>query len=265
MLLFLLTLLSAKAELFIIDKEYSSAKKTLENYLTTSGYSFQETDHKIFKIYFDTPELKYLKQNGFICYQALQYLSRKKNKIKYKETIAYTKDSNVTSIFSVKHYNNIKTFEGKHPLLTLVKRKERKYFMDQLKVDGMKYPMRLKEIVQVSKISHHYEIFLHTKKVGNISLNKILSSSLDRETEFLILETDMEKHQSVRDTFNIDNQNNLTTEYSLAFKEMQKNINLFSFTLRYPYLVNLFYAIFFALLGVLTIFLLYRKRLLASN
>ncbi|NOR54964.1 MAG: hypothetical protein GQ531_02030 [Sulfurovum sp.] len=252
---------------FIIKKEFSVIKKEIDNYLATKKYNAKQTDDKILEMYFDVPELNYLKQNGMIRYRAVEYRSKKKNKIKYRESIAYTLDGNTTSTFSVKHYNNIKSMQEKHPMLTLVKRKERQVFLNQLHQDGVKYPMRLKKIVQVSKVVHTLAVENNSNKIANISISQVEASALDQETNYvmLTLETDNTTNVSKEIKNLLGLQAIAKTEYQLAFDEMNNNVFLFYWILRYPYLINLLYGLGFGLIGFMLIFLLFRKRLMFND
>ncbi len=121
------------------------------------------TQAKTLEIYFDTPELFNLKHGSSIKYQAVSYLSKKKKKIKYNENIIYTYDINKTKVFPVKHYNSVKSIEEKHPLLALVKRKDREIFMTVLKNDGLIYPLKLKYILEVVDSNATYKELFKSK------------------------------------------------------------------------------------------------------
>ncbi len=250
--------------LFVVEKSFTEVQKGIKEYLSTTNYTVKERDDKIFEIYFDLPELSYLKQNGYIRYKAVQYLTKKKQKKKYIENIEYSLDGNSTYSFPVKHYNSVKTFEEKHPLLRLAKRKERQSFLDKLKQDGVEYPMRLKEIVQVSKLVHTFELSTRASKAGSIRINKIKASALNSETEFLMLEIDLKSNPTLINDLSIilgiQDKNNVDNEYAITFKQMKKNVSLFYWILRYPYLVNLLYGISYGFFGLLIVFFLFKKR-----
>jgi len=247
--------------LFIVEKDFLEAEKIIQNYLSKKVYTIKERDDKIVEIYFDVPELLYLKQNGYVRYKAVAYLSKKKKRVKYKESIDYSLDNHSSYTFSVKHYKNIKTFEEKHPLLGLVKRKERQDFLDKLHNSGIKYPTRLKEIVRVSKLTHTFEI---NNSLETIHISKIEASAFDTKTGFILLETDVNNQRLIDELINIlhiKDQKAIDNEYLIAFKEMEKNVGLFYWILKYPYLVNLLYAAGFGLFGLLIIYILFGRRL----
>ena len=117
--------------------------------LTLSAFANDDT----LEVYFDTPNLHLLENNALLKYKAVKYLSKKRQKIKYNESIIYISKAQKKHTFSVKHYNNVKFVEEKHPLLALIKRKDRELFTTLLKNDGIKYPMKLKYIFEITKNS----------------------------------------------------------------------------------------------------------------
>jgi len=126
---------------------------------------------KTLTIYFDTPELALLKNHSSIKYQTKEYTS-KKGKLKYKESIIYSYDKNKTQTFKVKHYNTVKSPEEKHPLLALVKRKDRPLLISTLKQNGITYPLKLKYIFKTSDTNKTYPQLYkqHTKNTMLFSL-----------------------------------------------------------------------------------------------
>lgn len=127
------------------------------------------------EIYFDTQDLYCLKNNTVLKYQAIKYLSKKRKKEKYDETIIYIDKMQKKHLFKVKHYNKVKFIEEKHPLLSLVKRKDRKTFAALLEKDGIKYPMKLKYVLQSYRKSnlqidekHEYKILFEKNKKDDI-------------------------------------------------------------------------------------------------
>ncbi len=260
---------AASHHLFIAEKSFSDVTKSIEIYLSTKNYSIKETNDKVFEIYFDLPELSYLKKNGYIRYKAVQYHSKKKNKKKYRENIEYSPDGNRTYTFPVKHYNSVKTFEEKHPLLHLIKRKERQHFIDRLKQNGVKYPMRLKEILQVSKLVHTFELYSDTHTAGSIYISKVRASAFGNDTKFIMLEIDTQNSQRVMDDLHdllgIRDKNNTHNEYVIAYEEMKKHVGLFYWIVRYPYLINLLYGAGFGLIGLMIIFFMFGKRLKGAS
>jgi len=158
-------------------------------------------------IYFDTPNLYLLENNLTLNYQAKKYIS-KKNKIKYKESITYISKSQEKHIFKVKHYNNVKFIEEKHPLISLIKRKDREVFLNTLKKDGIKYPLKLKYVFEIYQ------------------------------------------------KLNVEN-----SRYRVLFDKRKIVEPFFNIKFQYPFLVNLLYAISSALIGLLIIFIFFRKRI----
>lgn len=268
--LFFLTLasyLNAKPNYFLIEgKDFVEVKQIIEKHLSTKSYKVEKTDDKLLEIYFDTPELFYLRNEGYIRYKAVEYFSKKK-KVKYKENIEYALSNN-NQTFSVKHYNSVKTFEEKHPLLSLVKRKERQAFLDKLKNDGIEYPMRLKKVVHVSKFVQTYVINTKKDKLGIISIYKVKASAYESEIYFTMLKIDIVKNKllidDLKNILDIKDEKKISHEYFMVFEQMEKNVGLFYWILRYPYLVNLLYAMGFGIFGLLIVFVLFKKRLISK-
>lgn len=119
----------------------------------------------VLEIYFDTPDLYLLKNDLILKYQAKEYISKKKNKIKYYESIIYISKSKEKHTFKAKHYNSVKSIEEKHPLLSLVKRADRKLFMDLLHKDGIEYPMKLKYVLENNRYSKEKPNDVHSYKM----------------------------------------------------------------------------------------------------
>lgn len=113
----------------------------------------KEIHNDVLEVFFDTPSLYLLKHDMSLKYQAEQYVSKKKKKIKYHELIIYKSLDQKKHTFKVKHYKNVKSKEEKHPLLSMIKRKDRKLFMNMLQKNGIKYPMKLKYIFENVKKS----------------------------------------------------------------------------------------------------------------
>ncbi|RLA76306.1 MAG: hypothetical protein DRG78_19255 [Epsilonproteobacteria bacterium] len=129
------------------------------------------TQAKTLEIYFDTPDLFNLKNGSSVKYQAVSYISKKKKKIRYHENIIYTYDTNKTKIFPVKHYNSVKSVEEKHPLLALVKRKDRELFMTVLKNNGLTYPLKLRYILETIDSNATYKELFKVKSKDNYLFN----------------------------------------------------------------------------------------------
>ena len=149
----LLALPAMAATTYKIESDFITFKKKLEKLLLESGYQLKTTKKNELSLYFDTPGLSILENNGYLYYHAHEYLS-KKNKKKYRETIKYSNNGSVISDFMVKHYKSVKSIQEKHPLIALVKRKQRPLFMKTLRATGIKYPMKLNYIFDVFGCNH---------------------------------------------------------------------------------------------------------------
>ena len=176
-------------------------------------------------VFFDTPELSILKNDGYLKYVAKEYKT-KKNKLKYTETIEL-KYNTIHRSIPVKQYNNIKMIEGKHALFSLVKREFRNEFKNILQQSGIKYPMRIKLIYRVSKIKNTYDLFFRNNKIDTF-------------------------------TKNLNDENN---EYVTIYKYLKSKVNFLSLKLSYPNILNLLSALLTGLMGLIIIKLLFNKRL----
>lgn len=165
----------------------------------------------VLEIYFDTPKLYLLKNDISLKYEAVKYLSKKKNKVKYNESIIFTTKDKKLHTFKVKHYNSVKYFEEKHPLLSLVKRKDRQLFIQLLKNNGIKYPMKLKYVFER--------------------------------------------------TYSSDDSSKKEHQYKKLVTEKINDDKFFKIKFKYPYFVNLFYALSIGFIGIAIIMVFYRKRL----
>jgi len=135
----------------------------------------KEIDNNVLEVFFDTPTLYLLKHDLSLKYQAEQYISKKKKKKKYHELIIYNSLDQKKHTFKVKHYKNVESMEEKHPLLSMIKRKDRKFFMDMLQKDGIEYPMKLKYIFEnvekstnENNVSNTYQSLFKQKNDSNL-------------------------------------------------------------------------------------------------
>ena len=111
--------------------------------LTAISVFATNTSNDMVEVFYDTPNL-FLHKNHIILKYVATKNKTKKGKIKYDEKIIYISKNHTKTIFKVKHYNSVKTIEDKHPLLSLLKRKDRASFFNLLNQDAITYPMRLK-------------------------------------------------------------------------------------------------------------------------
>ena len=200
-------------------------------------------------VYFDTPELLLLKNSGYLSYSAKEYMS-KKDKLKYDEEIEFNY-KNKKLIVPVKHYKNSKTLEGKHPLMSLVKRKYREVLTDELKNSEINQPMRIKPIFNVSKIVDSYKIVSDSNETLTLESHTIFSNSFDNELNFTL--------------YYISSESNEKNEYSVYYDYFDEKVDFLSLRLNYPELVNLAYVFFLGLIAMATVFILFRNRLRKSN
>jgi len=151
--------------------------KVLVIVLVLSSYLFGN----ILEVYFDTPKLYLLDNNLTLKYKVEEYTS-KKNKLKYKENIIFIDKNQKLYNFKVKHYKTVKSIEEKHPLLSLVKRRDRKTFISLLKNNGIVYPMKLKYVLKVSNIASSLDENVNYKK--NFEAKKQQDSFFDLKFKY---------------------------------------------------------------------------------
>lgn len=109
-----------------------------------------EMSQKSSIVYFDTPDWYLLEHNMSLKYQRIPYLSKKRQKVKFFETIEYHVGSQKKHVFAVKHPKRVQSIQEKHPLLSLIKREERERFVQLLEHNGIHTPMRLKYVLQTT-------------------------------------------------------------------------------------------------------------------
>jgi hypothetical protein len=247
-----------------LNENTKDSISNLENYLNKNGYSFTKKSEKTFTIYFDTPELILYTQDLHISYNAIAYLSKKKKKEKYKETITYKDKKGILNSFKVKHYNSVKTLEGKHPLLHIIKRNQRKLFIEKLNANNIIYPLQLKSIMEVSKIIQSYSIVKNNKILATIHLNKVQINTLNHKINTNILHIESGYNITLKDKlfslFQIIPTEINNTEYIFLFDILKHKINFILYILKYPYLITLMYSFIFLLFGLIFIFIFFRKR-----
>jgi len=260
------------------DIDTSALKPTLLQLIKSHGYKYRKNTGKLFEMYFDSPELNLLNKNQSLRYQAREYTS-KKNKIKYHEEIQLLTKSNGQIVYPVKHYKRAKEYEGKHLLIGMIKRKVRSKFTNDLKVNGINYPLRLRTVFSVSKILDAYEIFDNNLPVGTIVVTdfetssqknkiyfsevKVIPSSLTGNFDKLeFIYSDLKKQYETP----LDIKNNETkSEYSKIFQNMEEQVRFFHFRLKHPYAVYLLYSAFIVLIGLALVKLLFWNRFLTSK
>lgn len=269
-LLFLFLLVDvAFANLCEFKEESEVAIEKIEKFIGASGFSSSKNAKRHFKIYYDTPELYFLGSESSINYAGEGYKS-KKGKQKFYENIVLTHVNN-KDFFSVKHYKNINGFEEKHPLLVLVKRKDREQFVQELKALGIKYPMRLKKIFKVSDITNSMSIKYKGDDIASLDIHNllILNNKQDVVKKLIGFEVNEELFSKIPDKkknellnyINGKIQCNEETEYKTLFLHMENNVDYFRFLLKYPYLMNLLYSISFAFIGGALLKVLFWRRM----
>jgi hypothetical protein len=257
---------------FILEENTQEVEATLASLLLSE--SFQVTSKKIrsYEIYFDSPELYFFLDDGSLRYRAVEYLSKKKKNRKYHEHVQFTSSGGIAFEYPVKHYGRLKSPEEKHNLLGLIKRGDREAFIVRLEKEGIKYPLRIKEVFHIAKITDIYELSRNQQVFASIQLDSVTLLVFDQELDFFIFNIQLD--EGVVRSFPDDIQesifsitsslgtflsalavsadsSDIVTEYTLLFSYMKNHTTLFNWFFQYPYLPRLLYAIGFSLAGLL--------------
>jgi len=268
-LLVFLTDIAFAEKLCVVNENSKIVLEDIENFIKENGLTSSKNITRQFNIYFDTPELHLLNSDLSLNYVGEGYKS-KKNKQKFHEKIALN-ISNITNFYSVKHYNNIKGFEEKHPLLVLVKRKERPKFLSDLKGLGVKYPMRLKEIFKASDIISSIKMEYMGETIGFANVHEILLSGQDQELVRAVIGFNIDnelftkipeiKKDVILEYINDKVGCNDNILYKNLFLQMDGEVSYFRALLKYPYLMNLIYSIILTLIGLVIVKVLFWNRM----
>ncbi len=255
---------------FELTVDITSIQKIIESSFQGSRYQFKKSSARSAGVYFDTPELSLLRQSGYLRIDAVEYQS-KKGKTKFHETIQYSRLGKTEYNLEVKHYNRVKSFEGKHPLLGLVKRKERSGFLEVLNTDGFIHPLRFKQIAKLTRISYIYKISLNGIHVVNISVHEIKTAALNQESTFNIISLRSNGSQKGNESFKklsavllkalkIQKDDIFDNEYSVLHHQLKIKTPYFDWLLCYPFLINLLYSLFIGLFGLIFICLVLQRK-----
>jgi hypothetical protein len=249
----------------------------IQQILTTiPNTQLQYTLHREFQIFYDTPELFLLKNNGSLSFLAQEKTSVR-NKQKFNRSINY-QFQQYALILPVKHYKRVKTISDKNPLLFLVKRGDRKQLIQQLALHGIKQPMRLKKIFNTSKHIHKYQLFAQDfkTKLLDIRLIDYFSQVFNSDFQLSILSIQAQPALQKNPQINVLIQkklkqisNNLQlplsidtkNDYQLIYNQMKKKKQILDTIIRHPSWYKLFIAIITALAGLILIKLFFWNRI----
>ena len=268
-LLFLVVNNAFAENICVRDKGNIAAQEGLENYFSANGFDVSEDISRQYKIYFDTPELLLLNSDYSLRFLGTEYHS-KKSKQKFHEFVEFFSGQNQQDVFSVKHYKNVESLEEKHPLIFLVKRKERSQFLEKIKNSGVKYPQRLREVFQASDIVRKVAIDYEGISIGFIESHEMIVISQEKEIPLSLLELKLNQElisklpadikemiKGYTDEIRCD----YDTEYKVLFSIMEDEIDYFELRLAHPYFINLLFAFSLALIGVFVLKILFWGRL----
>lgn len=265
--------------------EPSELESNLIYLIQTNGYTYKKNSRRQLEMYFDTPELFFLKNKFCLKYQAKEYLSKKNNK-KYNEKIEFYTE-NDQFIYPVKHYKRAKSPEDKHPFLGMVKRKDRQTLIKGLQIAGVKYPLRLKKIFTVSKLINSYSIFNKNEQIGTITLGHVESTTQKNRVPFNEIRVDINRdkgnyeRKTASDLYVIyyklenlyDNTlsgiefygNNGKNDYPIIFQLLKEKIPFFHFELKYPSIIHFVYSALTTLIGLIIIKILFWNRFFSAS
>ena len=252
-----------------INTEYVTVQEDMERFFSANGFDVSRERSREFKIYFDTPELLLLNSGYSLRFLGAGYHS-KKLKQKFLEFIELFSGQNRGDRFAVKHYKNVESLEGKHPLLFLVKRKERVNFSEKIQGLGVTYPLRLKEIFQVSTIIHKTSIGYAGSIVGFIAEHEMIVRSHHEEIPLTLLEFKLNHeligrlstdHRQMILQYADSVRCDTNTEYHFLFSRMNDEVRYFQLRLAHPYFMNLLYVCSLALIGICILKIIFWKRL----
>jgi len=251
--------------------EPSEFESNLTGLIKSHGYTYQKKIQRKFEIYFDTPEFLFRQKQHCLTYQVDEYVS-KKNKLKYHEEIKfYTEKGKV--VYPVKHYNRAQSYEGKHPFLGMVKKKDRQRLINDLKAAGVLYPMRLKMTFNVSKIIHSYAIFEKDTPIGTVILEIVESAAQKDTVLFSDILVDLTKSDPIyhelknqyKGVLVINTPNNTTNGYATLFELMEEQVRFLSFKLKYPWMIHYLYAALIIVVGLIVIKILFWNRVFVTR
>ena len=256
---------------YLVSGDISTLNQAVESSALSSETILNKSIVRSAGVYFDTPEFQLLENGAFLRFDAIEYLSKKKNKSKFQETVHYSSKRHPNYKMGVKHYNSVKTFEGKHPLLGVIKRKERSAFLAALESDGIPQPLRLKELSKLSRVSSVYKLSAEDIDLGELVVSEIRLEAFGRQIDFNMINIQLTAGQlsdphvisfssSLLKALSVSNDKAFDNEYELVYSQLESQVLFFKWLLKYPFLVNLFYSIAIGFLGALVIWWVYKTR-----
>ena len=255
---------------YLGTSEVESLRKAARSSIRNSGFKEKKAISRSAGVYFDTPEFGLLDKGSYLRFDAQEYRA-KKNKMKFHELVQYSSKNYPDYPLGVKHYKSVKSFEGKHPLLGLVKRKERGAFLEALEKDGFDKPLRLKEIAKLSRVSNLYQMSIGDIDYGAVVIHAVRAMAFDREIEFNVLELQLNSSQNsdkrligfverLSQELGLKAEDAFENEYALVHSQLNKNILLFNWIFQFPFIVTLSYVLTWGLVGFVIVWLGFRIR-----
>ncbi|HIM07217.1 MAG: hypothetical protein ABGX36_03870 [Cycloclasticus sp.] len=253
---------------FIIDEKHLSTAKNLDQFLLNEGFSTQISTSHSTNLYFDTPDQSLAKKGDYLRLVTLKAASTKTG---VDETLQYSNSNGSFYSMSVKHYRAAKTLEGKHPLISLIKRKERPMFKQLLVSDGVGYPLTLRAFSRVVKASYKYQLDLGGESVATVIVNNVKSIAFNSVFEFKTISIESNNMMSSEskladltqhlfDTFGIAGETIFDNEYTLVHSHLTRHLVFFDWLLKYPFTSNLWRSLLFGLFGGMIVLYILKRR-----
>ncbi len=272
LLFFSVSLFSAKIEGEIFFRYYVPNGKAKEIFSFLRDFDFKkvlvedwealsEKDSYIVK-YFDTSDLKLLKE-GFFC--ALREYN-KRDKVVVCDNL----------LFKTKIYKKQRDLRDKHPLFSLIKRKERPLFQEELKKIGVDDVLMLKNIFNLRKLEWRIVILKDNQIFATLTLQESILKDLPFAKEYFQLFLKREKGEiskedqailqsisskiddSLKSRFSFLKRLNCKNDYQCDFEYFDKHYPFFKLAVKEPLLYYLLYIFSAALFFALAAFLIFK-------
>ena len=252
------------------DAHLNAIQKKFLEVFKNSEVSTQKTIMRSGSIYFDTPELGLLNNDRQLRIQLNEYFS-KKRKSKYHKNIEYLNNNSLLLSLKAKHYKSVKTLEGKHPLMRVIKRKERAFFTDFLRKDNFDEILRLKEVARLVRVSSIYQLNTKEHHIASISFDEIKLSAFGDEVSFFSINPKVEEvgvdvryldaiSKSLLLALDSENVEVFNGEYEALHNQLKNKINNFDLLFQFPFLMRLLYPFIIGCISVFGIWIIFRIR-----
>lgn len=260
------------------DKIASNLEETFPD--LKKYFKIESKNEQFLEVYFESPEMFFLETNGALVYRARELKNKKKNKKTFSEYVELIFNNRELKRYAVKHYNTVASIEGKHPLMSLVNRDQRKDFLVTLEEGGIDNPMLIRPIFQVSKNVLEYKFSENERDFLSIFIEKLHSRTFGGVRDFalvsvyfnesLVSELDEVRGNKLKSVFllfdNIKNKRSgydrIKSEYALIYSKMTEGLFFSSFMFKHQTITRLVFAIMYGVLGLFLLLLFFRERMI---